>query len=155
MTFWSRPTGWPGRASAGLALAIAAVVTACSGGGRATRRARGGGRPARGGPAYERVGATVLPSVVQITTPEGLGSGVVLDAEGDIVTNAHVVGSAKDVRVRLPSGSKTLAVTVLGVFAPDDLAVIRVQGSAGTLRPATFGRSSAVRVGEIVLAMGN
>src|SRR5207237_9130720 len=39
--------------------------------------------------------------------------------------------------------------------APDDLAVIRVRGAAGTLRPATFGRSSAVRVGEIVLAMGN
>ena len=165
MKLWSRPIGWPGQASAGLALAIAAGVTACSGGGGAARSASSSARPAlsapiTGGPVtlqrqYEAVVATVLPSVVQITTPEGLGSGVVFDAEGDIVTNAHVVGSAKDVRVRLPSGSKTLAAAVLGVFAPDDLAVIRVQGSAGTLRPATFGRSSAVRVGEIVLAMGN
>ena len=48
-----------------------------------------------------------------------------------------------------------MAAAVLGVFPPDDLAVIRVRGAAGTLRPATFGRSSAVRVGEIVLAMGN
>ena len=165
MKLWSRPIGWPGQASAGLALAIAAGVTACSGGGAPVSSASSSARPAvsapiTGGPVtlqrqYERVVATVLPSVVQITTPEGLGSGVVFDAEGDIVTNAHVVGSAKDVRVRLPSGSKTLAAAVLGMFAPDDLAVIRVQGSAGTLRPATFGRSSAVRVGEIVLAMGN
>ena len=163
MTF--RPIGWPGQASIGLALAIAAGVTACSGGGGATVSATSGARPAlsapiTGGPVtlqreYERVVATVLPSVVQITTPEGLGSGIVFDAEGDIVTNAHVVGSVKDVRVRLPSASKALAAAVLGVFAPDDLAVIRVRGAAGTLRPATFGRSSAVRVGEIVLAMGN
>ena len=165
MKLRSRPIGWPGQASAGLALAIAAGVTACSGGGAPVSSATSSARPAvsapiTGGPVtlqrqYEQVVATVLPSVVQITTPEGLGSGVVFDAEGDIVTNAHVVGSAKDVRVRLPSGSKTLAAAVLGVFAPDDLAVIRVQGSAGTLRPATFERSSAVRVGEIVLAMGN
>lgn len=166
---WSRLIGWPGRAGGGLALlAIAAGVTACSGGGSttsATSSATSSASPAAsppvaGGPVtlqqqYERVVATVLPSVVQITTPEGLGSGVVFDAKGDIVTNAHVVGSAKNVRVRLPSASKSLAATVLGVFPPDDLAVIRLQGSAGTLRPATFGRSSAVRVGEIVLAMGN
>ena len=103
----------------------------------------------------ERVVARVLPSVVQITTSEGLGSGVVFDAKGDIVTNAHVVGSAKNVRVRLPIASKTLAARVLGVFAPDDLAVIRVQNPPATLLPATFAKSSAVRVGEIVLAMGN
>jgi putative serine protease PepD len=165
VTLWSRLTGWPGRASAGLALVIVAGVTACSGGGTAALSAASSARPAlsapiTGGPVtlqrqYERVVATVLPSVVQITTPEGLGSGIVFDAEGDIVTNAHVVGSAKNVQVRLPSASKTLTAAVLGVFAPDDLAVIRLQGSAGVLRPATFGNSSAVRVGEIVLAMGN
>jgi S1-C subfamily serine protease len=43
----------------------------------------------------------------------------------------------------------------VGVFAPDDLAVIRVQAGAGSLHPASFGRSASVRVGEIVLAMGN
>src|SRR5580704_1868519 len=165
MTLWSRLIGWPGRASIGLALAIAAGVTACGGGGGAASSAASSARPAlsaptTGGPVtlqreYERVVATVLPSVVQITTPEGLGSGIVFDAEGDVVTNAHVVGSAKDVRVRLPSGSKALAAAVRGVFPPDDLAVIRVRGAAGTLRHATFGKSSAVRVGEIVLAMGN
>src|SRR5215475_5128703 len=174
---WSRPAarsllnGWRRRAGPGLALlAITAGVAACSGGSTAPGSPASGEAgtaspvpsipPAAAGPAnlqqqYERVVARVLPSVVQITTSEGLGSGVVFDAKGDIVTNAHVVGSAKNVRVRLPIASKTLAARVLGVFAPDDLAVIRVQNPPATLRPATFAKSSAVRVGEIVLAMGN
>jgi putative serine protease PepD len=53
------------------------------------------------------------------------------------------------------SGGKPLAAKVIGVFAPEDLAVIRVQGGTGSLHPATFGHSAAVKVGEIVLAMGN
>ena len=104
---------------------------------------------------YEQVVARVLPSVVQISTSEGSGSGVVFDTKGDIVTNAHVVGIATSLQVGLASGGKLLPAVVVGVFAPDDLAVIRVQAGAGSLHPASFGRSAAVRVGEIVLAMGN
>lgn len=104
---------------------------------------------------YEQVVAQVLPSVVQISTSEGSGSGVVYDTKGDIVTNAHVVGAATTLQVGLASGGKPLAATVVGVFAPDDLAVIRVQAGTGSLHPASFGRSAAVKVGEIVLAMGN
>jgi putative serine protease PepD len=104
---------------------------------------------------YEQVVARVLPSVVQISTSEGSGSGVVYDARGDVVTNAHVVGTATALQVGLASGGKPLAASVVGVFAPDDLAVIRVQTGAGSLHPASFGRSSSVRAGEIVLAMGN
>ncbi len=104
---------------------------------------------------YEQVVSRVLPSVVQISTSQGSGSGVVYDTKGDIVTNAHVVGTATTLQVGLASGGKPLAATVVGVFAPDDLAVIRVQTGAGSLHPASFGRSASVRVGEIVLAMGN
>jgi S1-C subfamily serine protease len=104
---------------------------------------------------YEQVVARVLPSVVQISTSEGSGSGVVYDARGDIVTNAHVVGSATTLQVGLASGGRQLAATVVGVFAPDDLAVIRVRASTGALHPASFGHSAGVRAGEIVLAMGN
>jgi S1-C subfamily serine protease len=150
------------RGGTGLAvLAVAVGATACSGGGAAAPSpSAAASTPVPVGPLaleqqYERVVATVLPSVVQISTAQGLGSGVVFDARGDIVTNAHVVGTAKNVQVRLASGSKALAARVIGVFAPDDLAVIRVSGAAGSLRPAAFGASSAVRVGEIVLAMGN
>ena len=104
---------------------------------------------------YEQVVARVLPSVVQITTSSGSGSGVVYDSKGDIVTNAHVVGTATALQVGLASGGKPLAARVVGVFAPDDLAVIKVDSGASSLHPASFGRSASVRVGEIVLAMGN
>jgi S1-C subfamily serine protease len=104
---------------------------------------------------YEQVVSRVLPSVVQISTSEGSGSGVVYDSKGDIVTNAHVLGTATTLQVGLASGGKPLPATVVGVFAPDDLAVIKVQAGAGVLHPASFGRSALVRVGQIVLAMGN
>ena len=142
-------------------IAVVAGAPACSsGGGGAAGTTTAPGTPVAGGPValqqqYERVVSAVLPSVVQISTAQGLGSGVVYDRRGDIVTNAHVVGSATNVQVRLASGSKALPAAVVGVFAPDDLAVIRVQNAAASLRPAVFGKSSAVRVGEIVLAMGN
>ena len=104
---------------------------------------------------YEQVVSRVLPSVVQLSTDSGSGSGVVYDTKGDIVTNAHVVGAATTVQVGLASGGRPVAADVVGVFAPDDLAVVRVKGGAGSLHPASFGRSASVRPGEIVLAMGN
>ena len=154
-----------GRRLAGVAVAAAmlATVAACSSPGSSGGGASPSATPVPvnpGGPVqlqsqYEQVVRTVLPSVVQITTSQGLGSGIVFDRSGDVVTNAHVVGSATTVHVRAASSSKQLSARVLGVFAPDDLAVIRVDSGAASLRPATFGRTSAVRVGEIVLAMGN
>ena len=101
---------------------------------------------------FVRVVKRVGPSVVQIETPDGLGSGVVLDRQGHIVTNAHVVGSARRTTVTLPNG-KRFPGTVVGSFAPDDLAVVRIQASG--LRPIATARSSALRVGDIVLAIGN
>src|SRR3954454_3239881 len=65
---------------------------------------------------FVRVPRDVSPSVVQIETREGLGSGIVFDGTGDIVTNAHVVGSAKTLRVTTSAG-KTLGARVVGVFA--------------------------------------
>lgn len=152
----------------GLAGAAAAVLGAAACGGAGTGSGTGGSvtpsssaaAPSAGSSAslqqqYEQVVSKVLPSVVQISTSEGSGSGVVYDAKGDIVTNAHVVGSATTLQVSLASGGKPLTAAVVGVFAPDDLAVIRVQTGTGVLHPASFGHSSSVRVGEIVLAMGN
>lgn len=104
--------------------------------------------------AYQRVITNVLPSVVEIRSSTGLGSGVVYDDAGHIVTNAHVVGADKDFDV-LTSGSATpLQATLVGTFQPNDIAVIKVDDPDG-LVPATFADSSRVRVGEIVLAMGN
>ncbi len=148
---------------AGVAVAavVLAAAVACSAGGGGSSSPSPTPVPVNpGGPVqlqsqYERVVRMVLPSVVQITTSQGLGSGIVFDGSGDVVTNAHVVGSATTVRVRAATSSKPLNAKVLGVFVPDDLAVIRVDSGASSLRPATFGKTSAVRVGEIVLAMGN
>jgi len=104
---------------------------------------------------YQDVIKAVLPSVVQISTPDTQGSGVIYDDQGDIVTNAHVVGTASTVQVLTDVGGATLTAKVLGVFAPDDLAVIRVTSGAGSLQPAKFGQSGDVQAGQIVLALGS
>jgi putative serine protease PepD len=102
--------------------------------------------------AFVSVNRRVSPSVVQIETSDGLGSGIVFDGKGNIVTNAHVVGNAKTFKVTTPAG-KLLKGSLVGVFTADDIAVIKVVGR--TLRPATFGNSDALRVGDIAMAIGN
>ena len=102
--------------------------------------------------AFESVVRTVSPSVVVVATSAGLGSGIVFDDQGDIVTNAHVVGSATSFKILASSGEQ-LTGTLVGTFAPDDLAVVRASG--GHLSPATFGDSTRLTVGQIVLAIGN
>ena len=92
------------------------------------------------------------PSVVQIEDSIGLGSGVVLDGEGNIVTNAHVVGTAKRFTVTTSSGRSYPAKRV-GSFPPDDLAVVKVSGAS--LKPARFADSGKLQVGDIALAIGN
>jgi S1-C subfamily serine protease len=94
----------------------------------------------------------VAPIVVQISTPQGLGSGVVFDTSGDVVTNAHVVADGGPLRVT-DSRGHTYHATLVGTFAPDDLAVVRAHGAH--LRSATFAGSGALQVGDIVLAIGN
>lgn len=91
-------------------------------------------------------------SVVLIETASGLGSGVIVDARGDIVTNAHVVGESSSFRVYLASG-KSHEGTLVGAFVLDDLAVIRI--TAPDLHPAVFGDSDRLRVGSIVMAVGS
>jgi S1-C subfamily serine protease len=94
----------------------------------------------------------LTPSVVVIETDSGLGSGVIYDNKGDIVTNAHVVGTSTTFQVTLSNG-KVYPGTLVGSYAPDDIAVIRI--TATGLTPATFGDSSQLSVGDFVLAMGN
>ena len=104
--------------------------------------------------AYVGTIRRVLPSVVEVKTDSGLGSGVIFDRSGDIVTNAHVVGDAKSFQVFLAGSVTPLRATLLGSYPPDDLAVIKVTGAAH-LVPAHFADSSKLQVGQIVLAMGN
>jgi S1-C subfamily serine protease len=95
------------------------------------------------------------PQVVQIETSSGLGSGVVYDDRGDIVTNAHVVGGAKTVTVTLAHGDRHHA-DVVGTFAADDLAVVRLDPVPSPApKPATWADSAKLHVGQLVLALGN
>jgi S1-C subfamily serine protease len=94
----------------------------------------------------------VSPSVVQIRTAQALGSGVVFDARGDVVTNAHVVAGANRVVVTLASGESHPA-AVVGRDLGNDLAVIRL--ASGRPPAATFADSSQLEVGDIALALGN
>jgi S1-C subfamily serine protease len=104
--------------------------------------------------AYADVIDQVLPSVVEIRTSSGLGSGVVYNDQGDIVTNAHVVGTETEFEVLASGSAGPLSASLVGTYPPNDLAVVRVT-DGGDLQPATFGDSSDVRVGQLVLAMGN
>jgi putative serine protease PepD len=114
--------------------------------------------------------ATITPSVVLITaqvtqTSSGRfgqqqvasgvskGTGIVLTAAGEIVTNAHVVAGATNISVTVP-GSGSHTATVLGSSTTEDLAVLQVQGVGG-LTPATWAASSTVHVGDAVIAVGN
>jgi putative serine protease PepD len=100
----------------------------------------------------------VLDSVVEIDLSNGEGSGVVLDKDGHILTNYHViesaVGTGQRVIARLPDGSAALA-TVLGVDPSSDLAIIQADFDPAVLHPATLGNSDAVDVGDSVFAIGN
>jgi S1-C subfamily serine protease len=101
---------------------------------------------------FVQVVKTITPSVVQISTDQGLGSGIIFDAKGNIVTNDHVVTGASTFTVTFSDG-KTQTGTLVGEFKPDDLAVIHV--SDPTPAPARFADSSKLVVGDIVMAIGN
>jgi putative serine protease PepD len=103
---------------------------------------------------FASVVTDVLPSVVEITHDGSVGSGVVFDNQGHIVTNAHVVGTATAFDVRLAGSSAVRQATLVHSHPVEDLAVIRVQDTGG-LVPARFGATRDLRVGEIVMAMGS
>jgi S1-C subfamily serine protease len=102
----------------------------------------------------------VGPAVVSITASspgrfrerEGSGSGVLFTPDGYALTNAHVVAGAKRLRLRLTDGS-THDATIVGVDTPTDLAVVRAGGDR--LPYAELGRSAPLRVGQLVIAIGN
>ncbi len=108
--------------------------------------------------AYRAVVDAVLPSVVEIDTGNGEGSGVVMDAAGNIVTNAHVVEGANSLTVKTSSG-QSYSATLVGTYPNNDLAVIKVSAGSGDgasgLKPATFADSSQVHAGDIAIAVGS
>ena len=102
-----------------------------------------------------KIVSAVKDSVVSITTQTGEGSGVVITADGYIVTNNHVVATAAGdaVTVIFANGKKAQA-KIVGTDPRTDLAVIKADGVSG-LAAATFGDSSKMQVGDTVLALGS
>ncbi len=112
--------------------------------------------------AFEHASETIEASVVHITTENenrrgfrrrtGLGSGVIADKRGYILTNAHVIEGGNYLNVRLNDG-REMAATLIGTFAETDIAVIKIE--ADGLVAAEFGDSEGLRVGQWVLAVGS
>lgn len=94
------------------------------------------------------------PGTVAIFTEDGQGSGFVYDSLGHIVTNYHVVEGYQTVEVRFTSGFMAYG-TVVGTDLDSDLAVVKVDMPAEQLRPLPLGDSSALKVGQTVVAIGN
>jgi serine protease Do len=121
------------------------------------------------------VAERVLPSVVTISTTvvqrqpqgmfpffggpserqgQGMGSGVIVSSDGYVLTNNHVVTEAKQIKVTV-SDKREFDATVVGTDPKSDLAVIKIKGAPSGLRAVEFGDSSKLRLGDVVLAIGN
>ncbi|GMV34197.1 MAG: hypothetical protein DCC59_09630 [Chloroflexi bacterium] len=97
----------------------------------------------------------VSPGVVAILTESGQGSGFVYDDQGHIITNYHVIEGAQTVEIRFTSGFMAFG-TVIGSDLDSDLAVVKAEDTpAEELHPLPLGDSSALKVGQTVVAIGN
>jgi putative serine protease PepD len=155
-----RVTRGIGIAAAVVAIALFSGVT----GGFVAHQVDGGGSTTtitrNAAPVVDRasvaaVAAKVQPSVVDITTGAGEGSGVVISADGAILTNNHVLEGARGDTVDVTfNDGRTAKATVVGTDPTGDLAVVKAQNVSG-LTPATFGDSDSMQVGDSVLALGS
>ena len=99
--------------------------------------------------------AAASPSVVSVRTGEGSGTGFLVDSDGTIVTNAHVVGDNSQVQVRFTDDGDFHDARVLGVDESTDLAAIKVDASAANgVKPLALADSDKVQVGDTALAIG-
>ena len=85
---------------------------------------------------------------------QSLGSGFILDAEGYVITNHHVIRNADEIVVKL-SDEHEFEATVVGTDPKTDLALIKIDPKGARLQPAELGDSDALRVGDWVIAIGN
>jgi S1-C subfamily serine protease len=134
----------------------------------ATRTTSGTGRPSAhiGTPGDIRaILDKVEPAVVSISSrgfddffrtipSEGTGTGMVLTADGDVLTNAHVVSGAASIKVKLGTSDRTYDATVVGTDPSSDVALLRIQ-AASNLPTVTLGRSTDLQVGDEVVAIGH
>jgi putative serine protease PepD len=143
------------------ALTSGAVVLLTDGaGGSRTKAAaplpvsKSGTKETRINQIYERVNAGVVSIKVTTGSGGGSGSGFVVDGEGTIVTNDHVVEDARTVKVTFDDKGPSIDARVVGTDPSSDVAVLHVDPSKATLHPLTFADSSKVAVGDNAVAIG-
>ncbi len=125
-------------------------------------RPRGAAPQTGGGPASASdmaIAAKVIPGLVNVRTTLGTqgqaaGTGIVLTASGEVLTNHHVIQWATSIQVDDLGNGRTYSATVVGYDASADLAVLQLQGAKG-LATVTLGNSAAVAVGDSVIGIGN
>jgi S1-C subfamily serine protease len=99
--------------------------------------------------------ATVATGLFLMEVPsEGAGSGIVLDRQGHVLTNFHVIEGAREIQAVLYDGSAHAA-RVVGIDPATDVAVLQLDAPEAILQPVTFGTSNDLRVGQRVFAIGN
>jgi putative serine protease PepD len=147
------------------ATALAVLVTAGAATGYAV--GAGGDAPTQGAARLPASGGTLAPTqinkiyaragkaVVSVQTDRGSGTGFLIDRDGTVVTNAHVVGSAKQVRVRFDDDARPVGARVVGTDPSSDLAVLDVDASAAAgVTPLPLAESDSVQVGDAAIAIG-
>jgi 2-alkenal reductase len=103
---------------------------------------------------YEQANPGIVSIQVLSQAGGSLGSGFVIDKQGHVVTNYHVVEGAEELEVDFPSGLKVRG-EVVGNDLDSDLAVIKIDAPADALFPLPMGDSEALKVGQMVIAIGN
>ncbi|WP_433056803.1 S1C family serine protease [Dactylosporangium sp. CS-033363] len=156
-----------GKGVVAVVAAVALSITAAFGGGVAALElrpasttstvisAQNSSTSSTGTSSLSDVAAAVLPSVVSINTGSAIGSGVIITTDGAILTNNHVVATARGNTVQITfSDGKTGTAQIVGTEPDSDLAVVKITGG-GTYTPLAFADSSSVKVGDTVLAIGS
>ena len=103
---------------------------------------------------YEMSNPGVVAIQVLSESGNGLGSGFVIDKDGHIITNFHVIDGVLELEVDFPSGYKTRG-TVIGTDTDSDLAVVKVEAPPEELHPLPLGDSAEIKVGQTVIAIGS
>ncbi|MDP9075084.1 MAG: trypsin-like peptidase domain-containing protein [Actinomycetota bacterium] len=147
---------------------VAAVIGAVVGGGVGAAVARNGGtthtvvnqviQPNTSvivhSATVRQILAKVQPGVVTISTNLGAGTGMIVSADGQVLTNYHVISGAKTIEVTLYNSTTPQAATLLGGDSTDDVALLKITDGSG-LPTVTLGDSSKLQVGDDVVAIGN
>ncbi|MGC4897519.1 trypsin-like peptidase domain-containing protein [Micromonospora sp. DT31] len=163
---WGPQPARPSRAGKVIGVGALALVlmfgSGVAGGALALGLSDGGGvtrtysaAPVINGADLPKIAASVQDSIVTIMTGSGEGSGVILSADGFVLTNNHVVAGAGNDTVRVVfADGKSASAKVVGTDPKTDLAVVQASG-VSDLKAARFGDSDAMQVGDQVLALGS